>query len=150
MKAFISYPEIQEMVFSKTDKNVVLSYKDDKTVSMAHRLAIHVPLIGKVEKNIKVNITIEEISGTDIKLKYSMSIGMVLFFSGIRKLLGDIIEKSRLLSWGDEGKIIILHLDEVADKKNLHNFSQLIKYCTDISFKAEKDGVIISFNLQNL
>lgn len=150
MKVFISYPEIKDIVLSKTGRNIVLSYKDDKTVCMEYRLAINVPLIGKVEKNIKVNITVEEISGMDIKLKYSMSVGMEMLFSGVRKILGDIIDNSQLLSWGDESKVVILHLDNVAEKMDIHNFNQLIQHCSNISFKAEEDGVLISFKLQNI
>lgn len=150
MKVFMSYPEIQDIVFSKTGKKITLSFKDDKTVCIEHRLAVNIPLIGKVEKNVKANITVEEISGMDIQLKYSMSVGMELLFSGIRKILGDIIDNSQLLSWGDDSKVMILHLDKVAEKMDIHNFSQLIKHCTEISFKAEEEGIWLSFKLQDM
>lgn len=148
MKTFISYPEIQDIVLSKTSKNIVLSYKDDKTVTIKHTLSVKVPLLGKIDKDVKADITVEEIAGMDIKLKYSMSLGMEMLFSGVRKILGDIIDNSQLLSWGDDSNVIILHLDKVAEKMEIHNFSRLIKHCKDISFKAEKEGVLISFTLQ--
>lgn len=150
MKTFLSYPEIQDIVLSKTSKKIVLSFKDDKTVTIKHTLSIKIPLIGKIDKDVKADITVEEIAGMDIKLKYSMSLGMEMLFSGVRKILGDIIDNSQLLSWGDDNDIIILHLDKVAEKLEIHNFSQLIKHCRDISFMAEKEGVIISFKLQNI
>lgn len=150
MKTFISYPEIQDIIFSKTGKNIVLSFKDDKTVCVGHTMAINIPILGKVEKNIKADITVEEISGMDIRLRYSMSTGMELLFSGARKIFGDFIDKSPLLSWGEDSKIIVLHLDKVAEKMNFHNLNQMIKYCSDISFNAENDGIMISFKLQNI
>lgn len=150
MKVFISYPEIQDIVFLKTGKNIILSFKDDRTVTVGHTLSVRIPLLGQIEKDIKVNITIEEIHGMDIKLKYSMSLGMEMLFSGVRKVLADIIENSQLLSWGEDSKIIIFHLDKVAEKMNIHNFNQLINHCSDIAFKAEEDGVLISFKLQDL
>lgn len=150
MKVFISYPEIQDIVFSKTGKNIVLSFKDERTVTVGHTLSVRIPLLGQIEKDIKVNITIEEIQGMDIKLKYSMSLGMEMLLSGVRRILGNIIDNSQLLSWGEDSKIIILHLDKIAEKMDIHNFNQLISHCCDISFKAEKEGVLISFMLQNI
>lgn len=150
MKVFISYPEIQDIVISKTGKNVALSFKDDKTLTIRHSLSINTHIFGRIEKDFKADITVEEIHGMDIKLKYSMSLGMELLFSGVKKIFRDVIDNSPLLSWSEDSKIIILHLDKVAEKMDIHNFSQLIKHCRDISFKAEEEGVLISFNLQNL
>lgn len=76
-----------------------------------------------------------------------MSLGMELLFSGVRRILGGIIDNFPLLSWSDDSKIIILHLDKVAEKMDIHNLSQLINHCSDISFKAEKDVALISFKL---
>lgn len=86
----------------------------------------------------------------DIKLEYDMSLGMNMIFAGVRKILGNIIDNSQLLSWGDDSKIIILHLDKIAEKMDIHNFNQLIKHCSDISFKAEEEGILVSFKLQNI
>ena len=33
---------------------------------------------------------------------------------------------------------------------DIHNFNQLIKHCSDISFNAEEEGILVSFKLQNL
>lgn len=150
MKVFISYSEIQNIVFSKTGKNIVLSFRDDRTVIVGHTLSVRIPLLGQIEKDIKANITIEEIHGMDIKLKYSMSLGLEMLFSGVRKTLGNIIDNSQLLSWGEDSKIIILHLDKIAEKMDIHNFNQMINHCSDISFRAEEEGILVSFNLQNL
>lgn len=150
MNVFISYSEIQNIVFSKTGKNIVLSFRDDRTVIVGHTLSVRIPLLGQIEKDIKANITIEEIHGMDIKLKYSMSLGMEMLFSGVRKTLGNIIDNSQLLSWGEDSKIIILHLDKIAEKMDIHNFNQMINHCSDITFKAEEEGILVSFNLQNL
>ncbi len=150
MKAFISYPEIQDIVFTKTGKNIILSFKDERTVTVEHTLSVRIPLLGQIEKDINVNITIEEIHGMDIKLKYSMSLGLEMLFSGVRKTLGNIIDNSQLLSWGEDSKIIILHLDKIAEKMDIHNFNQMINHCSDISFRAEEEGILVSFNLQNL
>jgi len=150
MKVFISYLEIQDIVFSKTGKNIVLSFNDDRTVTVEHTLSVRIPIFGQIEKDIKVNITIEEIQGMDIKLEYDMSLGMNMIFAGVRKILGNIIDNSQLLSWGDDSKIIILHLDKIAEKMDIHNFNQLIKHCSDISFKAEEEGILVSFKLQNI
>ena len=150
MKVFISYPEIQDIVFSKTGKNIVLSFNDDKTVTINHTLTIKAPLFGKIKKNVNANITVEEIAGMDIKLRYDMSSGMNMIFAGVRRILGDIINNSQLLSWGEDSKIIILHLDKIAEVIDIHNFNQLISHCCDISFKAEEEGILVSFNLQNL
>ncbi len=79
-----------------------------------------------------------------------MSLGMEMLFSGVRKILGNIIDNSQLLSWGEDSKIIILHLDKIAEKMDIHNFNQLINHCSDISFKAEEEGGLVSFKLQNL
>lgn len=79
-----------------------------------------------------------------------MSLGMEMLFSGVRRILGDIIENSQLLSWGEDSKIIILHLDKIAEMMDIHNFNQLIKHCSDISFNAEEEGILVSFKLQNL
>lgn len=150
MKVFISYPEIQDIVFSKTGKNIVLSFKDDKTVTIGYGLSINAFFLGRVERELNADITVEEIQGMDIKLKYSMPLGIGLLFSGVRRILGNIIDNSQLLSWGEDSKNIILHLDKIAEKMDIHNFNQPISHCSDISFKAAEEGILVSFKLQNL
>lgn len=146
MKVFISYLEIQDIVFSKTGKKIILSFKDDKTLTIGHNFNI----LGIIEKYFKADITVEDIHGMNIKLKYSMSSKIEQLFSAVNKIFRDIINNSQLLSWGDDSKIIILHLDKIAEKMDIHNFNQLIKHCSDITFKAEEEGILVSFKLQNL
>lgn len=87
MEIFASYPEIEGIIFSKTGKNISLSFKDDKTVSVVYTLAVNVPIVGKIDKNINADITVEEIAETDVRLRYSMSSGMELLISGAKKYL---------------------------------------------------------------
>lgn len=54
MKVFISYPEIQDIVFTKTGKNIILSFKDERTVTVEHTLSVRIPLLGQIEKILKL------------------------------------------------------------------------------------------------
>lgn len=150
MEIFASYPEIEDIIFSKTGKNISLSFKDDKTVSVVYTLAVNVPIVGKIDKNINADITVEEIAETDVRLRYSMSSGMELLISGAKKVLGNNLNKVQMFSFVDGDNVIVLHLDKIAEKKNMSNFNELFSRFGNISFKAKTDGISLSFLLQNL
>jgi len=87
MKILITFPEIQEIIKNKTGKDITLSMAKDNTVRILYTLAVKVPFIGNVEKDIALNVSIKEIKGTDIYMSYDCGMGMSLMISEALKML---------------------------------------------------------------
>lgn len=78
MQAAIEYSELQSLVRQKTGLEIVLSAVDGRTVRVEAKVKVKVPLLGKMEKNIGVNVSVEKIEGDIVWLKYDGGMGMVL------------------------------------------------------------------------
>ena len=69
MQATIEYSEIQSLVKSKTGREIGLSAIDERTVKAESKVNVKVPFLGKIEKSVGVNVSVEKIEGNDVHLK---------------------------------------------------------------------------------
>lgn len=112
MKIQLSFPEVQEVIKKKTGKDIAMRMVNDDTIGITYTIAIKVPLIGKIEKNFNLGVSIKGIKGTDIYMSYDCSgIGMEMIIAGALKMLK---EDPRLyfIETGED-KQIILKLGEM-------------------------------------
>lgn len=68
MNVTVLFSELQSLVRQKTEREIVLSAVDGRTVRVEAK--VEVLLLGEMEKNIGVNVSVEQIEGNNVRLKY--------------------------------------------------------------------------------
>ena len=68
MNVTVLFSELQSLVRQKTGREIVLSAVDGRTVRVEAK--VEVLLLGEMEKNIGVNVSVEQIEGNNVRLKY--------------------------------------------------------------------------------
>lgn len=148
MKAFVTYKEIEEIVKAKTGKVVSLAMGDGtNAIKVGYVIEKKVPILKTVKKNVAVDVTVNGINGMDLDLSYSFGWGMELIVSGVRTFVGDYIEKTDMLAWGECENQVILHLDKIAKRQNIDSFDKVEKYVSINGIDIKDDGVVVSFSL---
>ena len=117
MQAPIEYSEIQSLVKSKTGREIGLSAIDERTVKAEAKVNVKVPFLGKIEKSVGVNVSVEKIEGNDVHLKYDGCMGTDMIIGGLLSFLSStpamkVVEKT-------PGNGIVVHLDEVEEARKV-------------------------------
>ena len=123
MKATIEYSEIQSLVKSKTGPEIALSAIDERTGKSAAKVNVKVPFLGKIEKSVGVNVSVEKIEGKDVHLKYEGGMGTDIIIGGLLSFLSStpamkVVEKT-------QGNGIVVHLDEVEEARKVLDLVEL-------------------------
>ena len=123
MKVIVYYTDLQSLVKSKTGREIVLSAIDERTVRAEAKVSVKVPFLGKIEKSIGVNVSVEKIEGNDIWLKYDGSMGTDMIISGVLSFLSSspamkMVEKI-------QGNGIVVHLAEVEEARKVLEMVEL-------------------------
>ena len=124
MQATIEYSEIQSLVKSKTGREIGLSAIDERTVKAEAKVNVKVPFLGKIEKSVGVNVSVEKIEGNDVHLKYDGGMGTDMIIGGLLSFLSStpamkVVEKT-------QGNGIVVHLDEVEEARKVLDLVELI------------------------
>ena len=135
MKAIITFSEIQSLVKSKTGREIGLSAIDELTVKAEAKVSVKVPFLGKIEKSVGVNVSVEKIEGNDVHLKYDGCMGTDMIIGGLLSFLSStpamkVVEKT-------QGNGIVVHLDEVEEARKVLDLVEL----TGIVF--QENGVTV-------
>ena len=128
MQATIEYSEIQSLVKSKTGREIGLSAINERTVKAEAKVSVKVPFLGKIEKSVGVNVSVEKIEGNDVHLKYDGCMGTDMIIGGLLSFLSStpamkVVEKT-------PGNGIVVHLNEVKEARKVLDLVEL----TDIAF----------------
>lgn len=131
MQATIEYSEIQSLVKSKTGREIGLSAIDERTVKAEAKVSVKVPFLGKIEKSVGVNVSVEKIEGNDVHLKYDGCMGTDMIIGGLLSFLSStpamkVVEKT-------QGNGIVVHLDEVEEARKVLDIVEL----TNIEFQEK-------------
>ena len=123
MQATIEYSEIQSLVKSKTGREIGLSAIDERTVKAEAKVNVKVPFLGKIEKSVGVNVSVEKIEGNDVHLKYDGGIGTDMIIGGLLSFLSStpamkVVEKT-------QGNGIVVQLDEVEEARKVLDLVEL-------------------------
>ena len=135
MQVKFEYSEIQSLVKSKTGREIGLSAIDERTVKAEVKVNVKVPFLGKIEKSIGVNVSVEKIEGNDVHLKYEGGMGTDMIIGGLLTFLSStpamkVVEKT-------PGNGIVMHLNEVEEARKVLDIVEL----TNIEF--QENGVAI-------
>ena len=135
MKATIEYSEIQSLVKSKTGREIGLSAIDERTVKAEAKVNVKVPFLGKIEKSVGVNVSVEKIEGNDVHLKYDGGMGTEMIIGGLLSFLSSTPAMKMVEKTPENG--IVVHLDEVEEARKVLEMVEL----TGIMF--QENGVTV-------
>ena len=123
MKATIEYSEIQSLVKSKTGREIGLSAINERTVKAEAKVNVKVPFLGKIEKSVGVNVSVEKIEGNDVHLKYDGCMGTDMIIGGLRSFLSST--PAMKMVGKTQGNGIVVHLDEVEEARKVLDLVEL-------------------------
>ena len=123
MQATIEYSEIQSLVKSKTGREIGLSAIDERTVKAEAKVNVKVPFLGKIEKSVGVNVSVEKIEGNDVHLKYDGGMGTDMIIGGLLTFLSSSPALKLMLK--TQGNGIVVHLDEVEEARKVLDLVEL-------------------------
>ena len=124
MQATIEYSEIQSLVKSKTGREIGLSAIDERTVKAEAKVNVKVPFLGKIEKSVGVNVSVEKIEGNDVHLKYEGGMGTDIIIGGLLSFLSSTPAMKMVEKTPENG--IVVHLDEVEEARKVLDLVELI------------------------
>ena len=135
MQVKFEYSEIQSLIKAKTGREIRLSAIDEQTVKAEAKVNVKVPFLGKIEKSIGVNFSVEKIEGNDIWLKYNGGLGTDMIIGGLLTFLSStpamkMVEKT-------QGNGIVVHLYEVEKAREVLNYVELK------SFQFCDNGIVL-------
>ena len=136
MQVKIEFYELQSLVRQKTGREIVLSAVDGQTVKVEAKVEVKVPLLGKIEKNIGMNVSVEQIEGNDIWLKYDGGMGTDMLVGAMLTFLASDPEAAKMME-KTPGNGIVVHLDEIKEARKVLDMVEL----TNIVFQEK--GVIV-------
>lgn len=116
MNVTVSFSELQSLVRQKTGREIVLSAVDGRTVRVEAK--VKVPLLGEMEKNIGANVSVEQIEGNDIRLKYDGGMGTDMLVSALLTFLASDPEAAKMME-KSPGNGIVVHLDEIKEARKV-------------------------------
>lgn len=136
MQVKIEYNELQSLVRARTGREIVLSAVDGQTVKVEAKVEVKVPLLGKIEKNIGMNVSVEQIEGNDVRLKYDGGIGTDMLVGALLTFLASDPEAAKMME-KTPGNGIVVHLDEIKEARKVLDMVEL----TNIVFQ-EKSVIV--------
>ena len=116
MQVKVEYSELQSLVRQKTGREIVLSAVDGRTVRVEAK--VKVPLLGEMEKNIGMNVSVEQIEGNDVRLKYDGGIGTDMLVGALLTFLASDPEAAKMME-KTPGNGIVVHLDEIKEARKV-------------------------------
>ena len=94
------------------------------------------PLLGEMEKNIGMNVSVEQIEGNDVRLKYDGGMGTDMLVGALLTFLASDPEAAKMME-KTPGNGIVVHLDEIKEARKVLDMVEL----TNIVFQEK--GVIV-------
>lgn len=145
----ITYNELQTLINKKTGKTVRFRKAEgENTVVLTYTVEVDVPLIGKVSKDIDGKVMFNGITDTVLDVTYSLSMGLELVAKGIKTFLGDQIECTQLMKWGEKENQVLLFVDKIAEKLHVNNIDKITKFIRITNVCAAEQGLEIEAEIQ--
>ena len=122
MKLQIAYNELQTLINKKTGKTVCFRKTEgENTIAVTYTIEVDVPLIGKISKDVDGKVMFNGITDTVLDVTYSLSMGLELVTKGIKAFLGEQIERTQLMKWGEKENQVLLFVDKIAEKLHVES-----------------------------
>ena len=78
-----------------------------------------------------------------LDVTYSLSMGLELVAKGIKTFLGEQIERTQLMKWGEKENQVLLFVDKIAEMLHVNNVDKLTKFVRVTDVRAVEDGLEI-------
>ena len=149
MKLLITYSELQTLISQKTGKSVRFRKGEgENTVQVTYMVEMNVPLIGKISKDIDGKVMFNGIAGTVLDVTYYLSMGLELVAKGVKTFLGEQIERTQLMKWGEKENQVLLLVDKIAEKLHVDNVDKLTKFIRITDVRVEEVGLEIEADIR--
>lgn len=110
MKASISFPELQNILFDKIEQNISFAYVDEKTIQVTYPLNL-----GIIKKDLSVNLVFEELRGSDLLVQLSAGKGIETLVPMALNLLKNKIPEGLMEAQSDN--YFLIHLGSIEQVK---------------------------------
>lgn len=149
MKLLITYSELQTLISQKTGKSVRFRKGEgENTVQVTYMVEMNVPFIGKISKDIDGKVMFNGIAGTVLDVTYYLSMGLELVAKGVKTFLGEQIERTQLMKWGEKENQVLLLVDKIAEKLHVDNVDKLTKFIRITDVRVEEVGLEIEADIR--
>ena len=118
MKASISFPELQNILQEKTEQNIGFEYVDNKTIKITYPLNL-----GIIKKDISAELTIIEITGSDLLVKLDAGMGTDTLMNTVLSILHNKIPEGLIEKRPD--RHLMLHLGSIEQVKSVFDAIQV-------------------------
>lgn len=149
MKLQIAYNELQTLINKKTGKTVCFRKTEgENTIAVTYTIEVDVPLIGKISKDVDGKVMFNGITDTVLDVTYSLSMGLELVTKGIKAFLGEQIERTQLMKWGEKENQVLLFVDKIAEKLHVDNVDKITKFIQIAEVRATESGLEIRADIR--
>lgn len=149
MKLQIDYNELQTLINKKTGKTVCFRKAEgENRIAVTYTIEVDVPLIGKISKDVDGKVMFNGITDTVLDVTYSLSMGLELATKGIKAFLGEQIERTQLMKWGEKENQVLLFVDKIAEKLHVDNVDKITKFIQIAEVRATESGLEIRADIR--
>lgn len=149
MKLQIAYNELQTLINKKTGKTVCFrKMEGENTIAVTYTIEVDVPLIGKISKDVDGKVMFNGVTDTVLDVTYSLSMGLELVAKGIKAFLGEQIERTQLMKWGEKENQVLLFVDKIAEKLHVDNVDKITKFIQIAEVRATESGLEIRADIR--
>ena len=106
MKATVSYQELERLVTEQTKQPIHFEFIDNKTIKVSYQIKI-----GFIKKDLGVNLRVLDISGTDLRVRYSTGFGMDNLVGIALNMVRSRIPEGLMEEYPDQ--VLLVHLDKL-------------------------------------
>ena len=144
MRLQITYHELQTLISRKTGRSFRFRKAETgNAVQVTYTIEVDVPLIGKISKDVDGKVLFNGITDMVLDVTYSLSMGLELVAKGIKTFLGEQIERTQLMKWGEKENQMLLFVDKIAEMLHVNNVDKLTKFVRVTDVRAVEDGLEI-------
>lgn len=144
MRLQITYHELQTLISRKTGRSFRFRKAETgNAVQVTYTIEVDVPLIGKISKDVDGKVLFNGITDMVLDVTYSLSMGLELVAKGIKTFLGEQIERTQLMKWGEKENQVLLFVDKIAEMLHVNNVDKLTKFVRVTDVRAVEDGLEI-------
>lgn len=106
MKATVSYQELERLVTEQTQQPIHFEFIDNKTIKVSYQIKI-----GFIKKDLGVNLRVLDVSGTDLRVRYSTGFGMDNLVGIALNMVRSQIPEGLMEEYPDQ--VLLVHLEKL-------------------------------------
>lgn len=106
MKATVSYQELERLVTEQTKQPIRFDFVDNKTIKVSYKIKI-----GFMKKDLGINLRVLDISGTDLRVRYSTGFGMDNLVGIALNMVRSRIPEGLMEEYPDQ--VLLVHLEKL-------------------------------------